>query len=75
MRRLNAVFILASNRRHARNGRLFQGRFKGILVDKDGDLLEKRWFNRRFPRHSGVETDHTSVSRSLHMHACRSSAP
>lgn len=40
MRQLNGVFTQASNRRHRRTGHLFQGRFKGILVDKDSYLLE-----------------------------------
>ena len=40
MRHLNGVFTQASNRRHKRAGHLFQGRFKGILVDKDNYLLE-----------------------------------
>lgn len=40
MRQLNGVFTQASNRRHSRTGHLFQGRFKGILVDKDNYLLE-----------------------------------
>ncbi len=40
MRHLNGVYTQASNRRHNRAGHLFQGRFKGILVDKDAYLLE-----------------------------------
>ena len=40
MRHLNGVYTQASNRRHNRSGHLFQGRFKGILVDKDAYLLE-----------------------------------
>ncbi len=40
MRQLNGAFTQASNRRHRRTGHLFQGRFKGILVDKDSYLLE-----------------------------------
>ncbi|MCF6209076.1 MAG: transposase [Gammaproteobacteria bacterium] len=40
MRHLNGVYTQATNRRHARSGHLFQGRFKGILVDKDSYLLE-----------------------------------
>jgi REP element-mobilizing transposase RayT len=40
MRHLNGVYTQASNRRHKRSGHLFQGRFKGILVDKDAYLLE-----------------------------------
>ena len=40
MRHLNGVYTQASNRRHGRNGHLFQGRFKGIVVDRDAYLLE-----------------------------------
>ncbi len=40
MRHLNGVHTQATNRRHARAGHLFQGRFKGIIVDKDRYLLE-----------------------------------
>lgn len=40
MRHLNGVYTQASNRRHNRIGHLFQGRFKGILIDKDSYLLE-----------------------------------
>ena len=40
MRQLNGVYTQASNRRHSGLGHLFQGRFKGILVDKDAYLLE-----------------------------------
>ena len=40
MRQLNGMYTQASNRRHGRTGHLFQGRFKGILVDKDNYLLE-----------------------------------
>jgi REP element-mobilizing transposase RayT len=40
MRHLNGVYTQASNRRHGRSGHLFQGRFKGIVVDRDAYLLE-----------------------------------
>ena len=40
MRQLNGMYTQATNRRHQRTGHLFQGRFKGILVDKDNYLLE-----------------------------------
>lgn len=40
MQQLNGVYTQGSNRRHGRIGHLFQGRFKGILVDKDRYLLE-----------------------------------
>ena len=35
MRQLNGVYTQSSNRRHRRGGHVFQGRFKGILVDSD----------------------------------------
>src|SRR3970040_1017299 len=40
MRRLNGVYTQAFNRRHGRVGHVFQGRYKGILVDKDSYALE-----------------------------------
>jgi len=40
MRQLNGVYTQASNRRHQRVGHLFQGRYKGVLVDGDTHLLE-----------------------------------
>lgn len=40
MRQLNGVFTQASNRRHRRSGHLLQGRFKGVLVDRDRYLQE-----------------------------------
>ena len=40
MRQLNGVYTQAFNKRHRRVGHVFQGRFKGILVQKDTHLLE-----------------------------------
>ena len=40
MRQLNGVFTQRFNRRHGLVGHLFQGRFKGILVERDAYLLE-----------------------------------
>ncbi len=40
MRQLNGVYTQAFNRRHRRNGHLFEGRYKAILVQKDSHLLE-----------------------------------
>lgn len=39
MRHLNGVYTQAFNRRHLKVGHLFQGRFKGILVDSDAYLM------------------------------------
>lgn len=40
MRQLNGVYTQTHNRNHDRVGHVFQGRFKGILVQKDTYLLE-----------------------------------
>ena len=40
MQLLNGVYTQYVNRRHKQVGHLFQGRFKGILVEKDSHLLE-----------------------------------
>jgi putative transposase len=40
MRQLNGVCAQAFNQRHGRVGHLFQGRYKGILVEREGYLLE-----------------------------------
>lgn len=40
MRQLNGVYTQYVNRTHKRVGHVFQGRFKGIMVDKDSYLLE-----------------------------------
>jgi putative transposase len=40
MQQLNGVYTQAYNRRHRKVGHLFQGRFKGILVDENAYLLE-----------------------------------
>jgi len=40
MRQLNGVYTQTSNRNHHRVGHVFQGRFKGILVQKEAYLLE-----------------------------------
>jgi putative transposase len=40
MRQLNGVYTQRFNRRHARVGHVFQGRFKAILVERDSYLLE-----------------------------------
>jgi REP element-mobilizing transposase RayT len=40
MRQLNGVYTQTYNRRHHRVGHLFQGRFKGILIQKESHYLE-----------------------------------
>jgi len=40
MRTLNGEYAQSFNQRHRRAGHLFQGRFKGILVERESHLLE-----------------------------------
>ena len=40
MQQLNGIYSQAFNRRHDRVGHLFQGRYKGILVEREAHLLE-----------------------------------
>lgn len=40
MRHLNGVYTQTFNRSHRRVGHVFQGRYKAIIVEKDGYLLE-----------------------------------
>jgi len=40
MRQLSGIYTQRFNRRHGRSGHLMQGRFKGILVEKEAHLLE-----------------------------------
>ena len=40
MRQLNGLYTQRFNRRHQRVGHVFQARYKAILVEKDGYLLE-----------------------------------
>ena len=40
MRHLNGVYTQAFNRAHGRDGHVFKGRFKAILVEKESHLLE-----------------------------------
>jgi putative transposase len=40
MRQLNGSYTQKFNRRHGRVGHVFQGRYKGILVERDSYLLE-----------------------------------
>lgn len=40
MRQLNGVYTQLFNKHHGRNGHLFQGRYKAILIQKDSHLME-----------------------------------
>ena len=40
MRHIDGLYTQRFNRRHNRDGSLFRGRYKGIVVDEDEYLLE-----------------------------------
>lgn len=56
MRQLNGVYTQYLNRRHGRVGHVFQGRFKGILVEKDTYLLELARYVVVNPTRAGIES-------------------
>ncbi len=57
MRQLNGVFTQRVNRRHGLVGHLFQGRFKGILVERDTYLLELARYVVLNPVRAGMVAD------------------
>ncbi|HSO81920.1 transposase [Thiocapsa sp.] len=57
MRQLNGVFTQRVNRRHGLVGHLFQGRFKGILVDRDAYLLDLTRYVVLNPVRAGMVAD------------------
>ncbi len=57
MRQLNGVFTQQFNRRHALVGHLFQGRFKGILVERDSYLLALSRYVVLNPVRAGMVAD------------------
>ncbi len=57
MRQLNGVYTQHVNRRHARVGHVFQGRYKAILVEKDSYLLELSRYVVLNPVRAGIVKD------------------
>lgn len=57
MRQLNGVYTQWFNRAHDRVGHVFQGRFKGILVEKDSYLLELARYVVLNPVRAGIVKD------------------
>jgi putative transposase len=54
MRQLNGVYTQHVNRTHGRVGHLFQGRFKGILVERESYLLELARYMVLNPVRAGI---------------------
>ncbi len=54
MHYINSTYALRFNKKYARTGHLFQGRFKSILVDKDSYLLELSRYIHLNPVKAGI---------------------
>lgn len=57
MRQLNGVYTQTFNRTHKRVGHVFQGRYKAIIVEKDGYLLELARYVVLNPLRAGMVKD------------------
>ena len=54
MRQLNGDYAGAFNRRHGRDGHVFQGRYKAVLVQREAHLLEAARYVVRNPVRAGL---------------------
>lgn len=54
MRHINGVYTQRFNRRHRKEGQLFRGRYKGVLVKDDSHLLEVMRYIHRNPLRAGM---------------------
>jgi REP element-mobilizing transposase RayT len=62
MRQLNGVYTQRLNQRHNRVGHLFQGRYKGILVERESHLLELARYVVLNPTRAGMVDDPTDYA-------------
>ena len=54
MRHINGVYTQRFNRHHKKDGQLFRGRYKAVLVDADSYLLEVLRYIHRNPLRAGI---------------------
>ena len=54
MRHINGIYTQRYNRRHKKEGKLFRGRYKAVLVDADTHLLEVMRYIHRNPISAGI---------------------
>jgi putative transposase len=57
MRHINGVYTQSFNRRHEQTGHLLQGRFKGVLIDRDNFLLDACCYVENNPVRCGLVKD------------------
>jgi len=54
MQWFGTTYTMRFNRRHSRNGHLFQGRYKSILIQNDAYLLQLSYYIHRNPLRAGI---------------------
>ena len=66
MRHINGVYTQRFNRHHKKDGQLFRGRYKAVLVDADNYLLEVLRYIHRTPLRAGLVEDLNDFAWSSH---------
>lgn len=66
MRHINGVYTQRFNRQHKKDGQLFRGRYKSVLVDADSHLLEVLRYIHRNPLRAGLATKLDDFAWSSH---------
>lgn len=57
MRHIDGVYTQRYNRRYGHDGQLFRGRYKAVLVQAEGYLVEVVRYIHQNPKRAGVETE------------------
>ena len=70
MRQVNGVYTQRFNRRHEKDGQLFRGRFKSVLVDMDNYLLEVLRYIHNDPVRAEIVENVDDFSWSSHKGYC-----
>ena len=66
MRHINGVYTQRFNRHHKKDGQLFRGRYKAVLVDADSHLLEVLRYIHRNPLRAGIAKNLNAFTWSSH---------
>lgn len=66
MRHINGVYTQRFNRLHKKDGQLFRGRYKAVLVDADSHLLEVLRYIHRNPLQAGLAKELNDYPWSSH---------
>jgi len=66
MRHINGIYTQRYNRRHKKEGQLFRGRYKAVLVDADNHLLEVLRYIHRNPISAGMVENFNDYPWSSH---------